>query len=319
MKKIALISTYCDNQKKIDVLLENIRVLKDLGLDVLIISPLLLPHEVISECDYTFFTKENPVLVWPQRAFTFWRTVHYNDNFVKMHRNVSDYGWAALNQIKRLSEISLSYDYDIFYHLIYDLEIDDVVINEINTNQVNFIHPRINPNNEDELWETTLHFMGFDRGIMNKVLELITYENYTKDNGVAEGQALMWTKLLPIEIKSEPVRDKIYYWQDYDFFNYSKDENYKLFISKHDECEIIRSTSQVTETQDSKLRLFFYDIKTSKTIKILCDENNYEFLIDDNLYVTLNNDSTKVETLIIDGHDFSDELKQINRNILYID
>lgn len=319
MKKIALISTYCDNQKKIDVLLENIRILKDLGLDVLIISPLSLPDEVISECDYTFFTKENPVLVWPQRAFTFWRSVYYSGGFVTMHRNVSDYGWAALNQIKRLSEIALSYDYDIFYHLIYDLEIDDVVINEINTNQVNFIHPRINPNNQEDLWETTLHFMGFDREIMSKVLELITYENYTKDNGVAEGQALMWTKLLPIKIKSEPVRDKIFYWEGYDFFDYSKDQDYKLFISKHDECEIIRNTSQVTETQDSKLRLFFYDIKFPKSVKISCDENSYEFFISDNFYVTLDNDSTKVKTLIIDEQDFSQEFKQINRNILYID
>lgn len=319
MRKIALISTYCNNQKKIDVLINNIKTLKSLGLDVLIISPLLLPNEVISECDYTFFTKENPVLIWPQRSFTFWRTVYCNGSFVTMHRNVSDYGWAALNQIKRLSEIALSYDYDIFYHLIYDLEIDDVVINEIKTNQVNFIHPRVNPNNKDELWEATLHFMSFDREIMTNVLELITYDNYTNGNGFAEGQALMWTKVLPIEIKLEPVRDKIYYWQDYDFFDYSKDEKYKLFISKHDECEIIRNNSQVTETQDPKLRLFFHDVKEPKTIKILCDENSYEFLIDDNFYVTLDNDSTKVETLIIDEHDFSDEFKQINRNILYID
>jgi hypothetical protein len=323
MKKIALISTYCDNQKKIDVLIDNIRILKELGLDVLIISPVLLPNEVILECDYSFFTKENPVLVWPQRAFTFWKTVYYKGNFVMMHRNVSDYGWAALNQIKRLSEIALSYDYDIFYHLIYDLDIDNVIINEIKTNQVNFIHPRINPrvdpNNKDEFWEATLHFMSFDREMMNKVLDLITYENYTNGNGFAEGQALTWTKVLPIEIKSEPVKDKIYYWENYDFFNYSKDENYKLFISKHDECEIIKNGSQITETQDSKLRLFFYDVKEPKTVKILCDENDYEFFVDSNFYVTLNNDSTKVKKLIINDQDFSEVFNNIDRNITYID
>lgn len=323
MKKIALISTYCDTQKKIDVLIENIRILKGLDLDVLIISPVSLPNEVISECDYTFFTKENPILVWPERAFTFWKTVYYKGKFVVMHRNVSDYGWAALNQIKRLTEIALSYNYNIFYHLIYDLDIDDTVINEIKTNQVNFIHPRINPrvdpNNKDEFWEATLHFMGFDREIMVKVLELITYENYTKGNGFAEGQALMWTKLLPIEIKSEPVKDKIYYWEYYDFFDYSKDEDYKLFISKHEECEIIKGDTQITEIQDSKLRLFFYDVKKPKIIKILCDEYEYEFLVDENFYVTLNNDSTKIKKFVINEHNFSDTFNKIDRNISYLD
>jgi len=323
MKKIALISTYCDTQKKIDVLIENIRILKGLDLDVLIISPVSLPNEVISECDYTFFTKENPILVWPERAFTFWKTLYYKGKFVVMHRNVSDYGWAALNQIKRLTEIALSYNYDIFYHLIYDLDIDDTIINEIKTNQVNFIHPRINPrvdpNNKDEFWEATLHFMGFDREMMVKVLELITYENYTNGNGFAEGQALMWTKLLPIEIKSEPVKDKIYYWEDYDFFNYSKDKDYKLFISKHEECETIKGNPQIIEIQDSKLRLFFYDVEKPKIIKILCDEDEYEFFVDENFYVTLNNDSTKIKKLIINDQDFLNTFNKIDRNITYLD
>lgn len=323
MKKIALISTYCDNQKKIDILVENIRTLKKLGVDVLIISPLALPIEVISECDYSFFTKENPILVWPQRAFTFWKTVFYKGNFVAMHRNVPDYGWAALNQIKRLSQIGLSHDYDIFYHLIYDLDIDQTILNEINTNQVNFIHPRINPrvdpNNKDEFWEATLHFMSFDREMMIKVLDLITYENYSNGNGFAEGQALMWTKVLPIEIKSEPVRDKIYYWQDYDFFDYSENKNYKLFFSKHDGCETVRSSTQSVETQDPKLRIFFYDLKEPKTVKIICNKTIYEFFMSDNFYVTLNENSTEVEELIIDEYDYSEEFKKIDRNIIYID
>jgi len=33
------------------------------------------------------------------------------------------------------------------------------IIKEILTNELNIIHPRINPNNPEEIWEATLHFM----------------------------------------------------------------------------------------------------------------------------------------------------------------
>ena len=40
MKKIVLISTYCDTIEKIEILKENIIKIKSFGLDVLVISPL---------------------------------------------------------------------------------------------------------------------------------------------------------------------------------------------------------------------------------------------------------------------------------------
>ena len=55
MKKIALISTFCDNQEKLDLLIKNIKKIKSLGIDVMIISPLKLNDEVIELCDYSIF------------------------------------------------------------------------------------------------------------------------------------------------------------------------------------------------------------------------------------------------------------------------
>ena len=71
MKKVALISTYCDNQEKIDVLLKNINIVKSYGLDVIVISPIVLPENIQKQCDYFFLTKDNPVLEWPKKAI-FW-------------------------------------------------------------------------------------------------------------------------------------------------------------------------------------------------------------------------------------------------------
>ena len=73
-KKIALISTFCDTPEKIKILSTNIKKIKSLGVDVMAISPsfISLPEEITSECDYFFYTKDNPLLGWPERMYTHW-------------------------------------------------------------------------------------------------------------------------------------------------------------------------------------------------------------------------------------------------------
>jgi hydroxymethylglutaryl-CoA synthase len=66
MKKIALISTFCDNEEKLEILKENIKKLKSLFVDVIIFTPLKLTDEIIALCDYVIFSKENPELLTKQ-------------------------------------------------------------------------------------------------------------------------------------------------------------------------------------------------------------------------------------------------------------
>jgi FkbM family methyltransferase len=321
MKKIALISSYCDTEDKVQILIENIRTLKNIGLDTLVISPIPLPSKVIELSDFVFFTKENPLLLWPIRSFTFWKTVYTENGWVMMHHNLADYGWAGLYQVKKLSEIALSYNYDLYYHLIYDLEIDEVLISEILNNEKNLIHPRINPKKLDELWEATLHFMVFDKETMKKIVDNIDLDEYLKSNGVAEGQALKWANEVPLKISKHPVKDKIYYWEDTDFFNYSKNPNYKLFFNKNEESEIWVQEPPVEGWISNKTKIFFYDVKEPFNLKIFLDNIVYNYNITDNTILNFENDSTKIVNLIIDDGkyltDFSDTIKKINRNLIY--
>ena len=316
MKKIALISTFCDTEEKQNVLLENILKLKNLGLDIMVISPnfVIIKQDIIDLCDFFFYTKENPVLNWPVRAFTFWKTHLSVDGWVKMHRNVGDYGWAALNQIKRLSQIALSHDYDVFYHLIYDLEIDSNVEKEILTNELNIIHPRINPNDPNDLWEATLHFMVFDKDTMVKIMDDIKIENYLEDNGVAEGQALKWTQKHPIKINSHPVKDKIYYWENTDLFNYSQNPEYKMFIGKTDETH---PNSNFTPD----LRLYLYDFENPQNFKFIINNEIFENNINENRMIEFNIHSFEVVNFkIIDnsgGWDYTKIFNDISRNLIY--
>jgi hypothetical protein len=48
MKKVALIGSYCDTHEKIEVLNKNINIVKNLGVDVIVISPIFLPETTTS-------------------------------------------------------------------------------------------------------------------------------------------------------------------------------------------------------------------------------------------------------------------------------
>ena len=264
MKKIALISSFCDTEKKQNVLLENINILKENGVDVMCISPnfIELKYDIIKSSDFTFYTKENPILNWPERAFMFWKTIPTDKGWVKMTHFLNDYGWAALYQTKKLSEIALTFDYDIFYHMIYDTVLDNNLINEIKNNETNIIHPRRNPNNQDDLWETSLHFMIFDRELMKKIIKEITLDEYLSTNGTAEEEVLKWKNKFNISGSEYEVKDKIFLYEGEDFFNYTDELKCKIFFSKNQE----------------KLKLIFYDISSDLKIQFIVNdtENNLD-------------------------------------------
>ena len=324
MKKIALISTFCDTEEKQNILKENIIKIKSLGIDVMAISPIEIPYDITKLCDFFFYTKENPILNWPVRAFTFWKNHHLVDGFVKMHHNVGDYGWAALYQVKKMSQIALSFDYEIFYHLIYDLEIDQTIIEEIKNNSVNLIHPRINPNNPDELWEATLHFMIFDREMMKEVVKKINLGEYLESNGVAEGQALRWSKELPISVSQVPIKDKVFYWKDKDLFDYSNSPLYKTFIGKNESTKVWKGDPPVEEDLDSKIRIFFYDWTSNEEITIIINGVEEKHSLSSNQIFTSPVDSQNPlnSLCVIDSsgsYDYTDVYSKVDRNLIYLE
>lgn len=63
MKKLALISTFCNTQEKIDTLKNNLIKLKKLNVDTLIFTPNnLLPSKIIELSTHCIITNENPIL-----------------------------------------------------------------------------------------------------------------------------------------------------------------------------------------------------------------------------------------------------------------
>jgi FkbM family methyltransferase len=278
-KKVILISSFCDTEKKISVLRENLKILKNLGIDTMVIVPNFLPvdEEIVKLSDFVFYTKENPLLTYPIRQYTHWYEQPLsNGKIITLHRGFADYGWAALYQTKKLSQLALTFDYDLFYHLIYDVEIDDILISELLSDKANIIHPRRNPNHPEEIWETTLHFMVFDREMMKKIEKEITLEEYLSTNGVAEGEVFKWTKKFPLKTSEHCVKDKIFYWENFDFFNVSPFPEFKMFLSKNPELQIWVGESNPQPVQlTTNLRIVFYNIPENFEIDVFVDEQKF--------------------------------------------
>jgi hypothetical protein len=234
MKKIALISTYCDTPEKIHILIENAKTLKSLGVDVMVNSPLLLDSSVTNHFDFYFQTKENPLLKWPERANTlWWKQINQYNREVILHKDVDDYGWAVLYQVKKLSEIALTYDYDIFYHVTYDIIVSNELTQDILNNKVNTTYHAINSNNPLDQWNVSSLFISFDKENLIKFLNKINKDEYLRINGFAEDFIETILDDIPM-VKSEfPIKDliTIYNGCDSNLFNYSQSKNYKIFFS----------------------------------------------------------------------------------------
>ena len=139
MKKLALISTFCNTQEKIDTLKNNLIKLKKLNVDTLIFTPNnLLPSKIIELSTHCIITNENPIPPITSVSMTAFRYIGSNFNNIRHTLLFPYYAWASLNQIKRLLSYGVDLDYDIYYQLLYDLDLDNNIKSIIDSNITNY-------------------------------------------------------------------------------------------------------------------------------------------------------------------------------------
>jgi hypothetical protein len=307
LNKVALISTFCDTQEKLDVLEKNIKIVKSHGIDVITISPFTLPEHINKLCDYVFITKDNPILEWPVRGMYAWRKFNVNGITHEIARAYSDYGFAGLTQIKQLSDIALNMDYDQFYHMIYDINIDENVIEGFSSNRTCSVYPSKRGSSS---WAVGLHYMIFDRENLKNFISNITLESYL---GVKNGEAFSWLYSIKDKvgytIENTPVEDEIYYYENHDFFNISPIDGFKFFIEKHG--EIVEN-----------VKLYFYDHDGEKEIDVNVDGNKTKHIVKNHDIIDLGFNKLNHRPVIITydsiDYDITDIIINIKHNILNI-
>lgn len=170
MKKLALISTYCNTWDKLNALYNTLIKLKELNIDSLVYSPLPLPSEITNISNFVFITKENPIIHWPERGMVHWKDI-------ENHRTtliLSDYGWASVYQYKKLMELGSNFDYDYYFPLIYDLNLDTEVIKILNTPHKKMFFP----SSKSKSSKVGGIFMSLSKENLNKLFPLINKQHY---------------------------------------------------------------------------------------------------------------------------------------------
>ena len=250
-----------------------------------------------------FQTKENPLLRWPERANTFWwKQVNQYNKEIMLHRDVDDYGWAAIYQIKKLSEIALTFNYDIFYHITYDIIISNELTQDILNNKTNTTYHTINPNDPLDQWNVSPLFISFDKENLIKFLSKIDKDLYIQRYGFAEDFIELLLEDIPM-IKSEfPVEDSITYINgcNNDLFNYSQSENYKIFFSNN---------------WTNRFSFVVYDIKEGDLKVVLNDKEiyNIENLVPQGFETDVNSFKVIFNNEIIE---YNDIINDIPRNVI---
>jgi SAM-dependent methyltransferase len=306
-KKVALISSFCDNQEKIDVLEKNIKIFKSHNLDVIVISPFNLPEYLTKQCDYFLITKDNPILDWPTRSMYAWKGFNVNGGKYVIAKTYPDYGFAGLTQIKQLSQLALGLDYNQFYHMIYDIKVDENVIEGFYSNRTNSVYPS---KRKEDVWKVGLHYLIFNRENLKNFISHINLETYL---GVKHGDAFKVLHTLQDKlnyvIEKTPVEDEIYYYENVDFFNCSPIEGLKFFIENDDE-------------NPSSIKILFYDVVGEKEIKVKIGETEAIHIVSSLYLIDLGFNKFNLQPVTIEvddtNYDITNIIKKIKHSTLSI-
>jgi len=295
MKRIVLINSYCNTEEKIKVLLDNLTTLKDLGLDVMLYSPILLPNEVLELCDYFILNKENTILNFPKKGVFTYRK--WDDYTIK--KMLPDYGWASIYQTKKLSDFALTLDYTHFYHIIYDLVIDFNVINNIYSDKnFNFFKFHEHP--------CSLHFMIFNRENLIEFNKHLTLDNYLSNPSfIAESFLHHVLKQLDCIIEDSYVEDKIFYYGGDDQFNYSPVGVFKFFIAKD-------------FYKQNNIKLFFYDVGDEEEVNVVVNGLSFTQKIQNFSSIDLGFNELNSNQILINGLSINNKIKEVIHNTLEI-
>lgn len=233
MKKAAIITSHCNTEEKINALIGNIEKIKSIGnIDVILTSHIPLPEKVVNLTDYFIFDKSNPILRWPERGFRFWQKRKINNEIILLNVLIPDYGWTPFNQILKGSSLVQNLNYDYFYFLNYDLQINDEIISFINENKLKSTFFDVESNGD--FFRPGLLFFGLSPKDLKKINSILDIEVYKREN-IAEDYFRTLIANLDHDRSKIITRDQVrFYKNETNWFNNSEINYFSYFISNSD-------------------------------------------------------------------------------------
>jgi hypothetical protein len=289
MKKVALFSTYCDTDHKQEVLIKNIKKVKQLGLEVVVLTILPLKEEVHQLADFIIYSKENPIPDVNQKCVYSWLQLASG---TKMVTFIPDYGYASLLQLKRLLDFGIALDYDYLFTMIYDIEITTEVEAVLSSGRdcSFFKNPRV-------ACEIGGILTAFNQKNARKFSTMFT-DNYTSSNFIAEEWMNSARKFLNGNIDPVAVGDEIFSGTE-SFESGREEETFKVFVSK----------------SGDGVSLLFYDVIEETNVEIESNLTKNEIKISGETRINLAREISEITSLKISYRNKEVDLTAIYRKI----
>lgn len=295
MKKLALISTFCNTPEKQSLLENNIDQLHELGIDTLIFTPKsILPNRIIEKATHCIVTKENPIPPLSEKMRINWNVPISKLDITHQLLNL-DYSWASINQFKRLLNYGSNLGYDLLYPMIYDIKITPELKDIINSNLSNHFFSNIRPGKK-HFFKVSYIFGSFTPKIAQQISQRFTRkEFYTYSS--AERYLAQIQQDLNLPIHNYVIED-LHFEHEYDsYFNISPDKNLSLFI---DTTRVFKNSTFVEDKNE--IALHFSNVLQPTEVVI----NNLKFVVKEEKILFFKLDSTALD-ININGYKVNTE------------
>jgi|TARA_R110000851_G_scaffold133430_2_gene268317 hypothetical protein len=268
---LIIILSHCNSREKREILIDNIKKLKTQNLDVLLLSHIPIPPSIQQMVEYFIYDKSNPIINWPHRGMVFWKKILGDTNY-RLQTIYPDYGWTAFNQILLGGNLGLSLDYNHFSFINYDIQITDPVIGALN-NPTSFLTSKVQPCSEAKPRYPSFMLNILNRKNLKALLPLINKEHYTcdtlpwKEPGRFKSAEDYWSHLITnfsYTTHPEPIVDLIVFDNPESMFNYSGNNQFKLFFQNNNTHSTIQN--------DGVSKILLFDIQIPNLKLIVNDE-----------------------------------------------
>jgi hypothetical protein len=268
---LIIILSHCNSREKREILIDNIKKLKTQNLDVLLLSHIPIPPSIQQMVEYFIYDKSNPIINWPNRGMVFWKKISGDTNY-RLQTIYPDYGWTAFNQILLGGNLGLSLDYNHFSFINYDIQITDSVISALN-NPTSFLTSKVQPCSEAKPRYPSFMLNILDRKNLKVLLPLINKEHYMcdtlpwKEPGRFKSAEDYWSHLITnfsYTTHPEPIVDLVVFDNPESMFNYSGNNQFKLFFQN--------SNTHNTIQNDGVSKILLFDIQIPNLKLIVNDE-----------------------------------------------
>jgi hypothetical protein len=263
---------HCNSEKKLAVLEDNIKLLKQYSFDILIVSHTPVPSSIQDMVEYLIYDKSNPLIHYPERGMVFWHTRTILESKVRLQNILPDYGWTVFNQLINVARLALPLPYTHYSFLNYDIILTEESINEL-MNPGEFTVSRV----EDLSDSRGFRFPGFMLNILSKqnlqkIIPLLSRDQYTLDTnsciktGKFRDAEEYWGKLISIfnyKILKNSIKDLISL-ESPPLFNLNNTSDFKLFFQNNNTHPQIRPN-------DFNSRIVVYDNTTGGFTLVIND------------------------------------------------